>query len=212
MTELSRRAVLSTTGRAAVATLSLGGVAVASTAEPDPIFSALDAFRKGQRLSLDLYTELDEAEATAKRHTGEPRPWRLIRWRHYSAIGGSELADRREEFLRDWAKGDPTLTMIVEAEYEDAKEREQAARAAGVDWDTKNGLTDLRERYHRTEGDVNTAVRRLSETEPTTVAGCAALVQAVAEEIEGGEMAWFEPGLRNAARALTRLTGGQANA
>jgi hypothetical protein len=209
MSKLSRRAVLSTGASAAVATLALGGVSVAAT-DVDPILSALDAFRRAQRQTLELITELDELEGAARTRTGEMRPHPLITWRNYF-ISGGEIDLRREDLLSDWAKGNPKRIARVEAEYLDAKKREQDAIAAGREWDARNGLTQRREQLESANAELWSAVEQLAESEPTTVAGCAAVVGAVAEEFEGGEMVWFEPALVNAAQVLERLAGGQAN-
>jgi hypothetical protein len=46
---------------------------------------------------------------------------------------------------------------------------------------------------------------RLSETKPTTLAGCAEAVAAVEEDGMLGSCEWHEPVLKNVAEALRRL-------
>ncbi len=67
--------------------------------QPDPIFAAIDNHRKLVKAWNALSDALDRAESKAKKKHGQ-RPWSLVAWRNYSAIGGSEIEDRREEFLK----------------------------------------------------------------------------------------------------------------
>jgi hypothetical protein len=64
MSNVSRRAVLSTTGRAAVATLSLGGLAVAAPAlvGDDPIYAAIEAHRVVQARITEICQSVERGE------------------------------------------------------------------------------------------------------------------------------------------------------
>jgi hypothetical protein len=64
----------------------------------DPIFAAIDNHRKLFKAWNALYDAIERAESKANKKHGR-RPWSLVAWRNYSAIGGSEIEDRREEFL-----------------------------------------------------------------------------------------------------------------
>src|SRR5271163_357825 len=94
----------------------------ATRADADPIFAAIEQHQKLFKAYDDLCDALEEAEMKAKKKHGD-RPWSLIAWRNYSAIGGSEIDDRREEFL-DLPGIDPKK---IEKEYRDAKARQRAA-------------------------------------------------------------------------------------
>jgi hypothetical protein len=65
----------------------------------DPIFAAIDKHQKLVRAVNALSDALERAELKAKKKYGR-RPWSLVAWRNYSAIGGSEIEARREEFLK----------------------------------------------------------------------------------------------------------------
>jgi hypothetical protein len=65
----------------------------------DPIFVAIQKHQKLLKEWIRLYEVLGKAENKAKKKHGR-RPSSLIAWRNYSAIGGHEIDDRREEFLR----------------------------------------------------------------------------------------------------------------
>jgi hypothetical protein len=92
----------------------------------DPIFGAIEEYRKLFKACGKLYDALDQAETKAQKKYGD-RPWSLVAWRNYSAIGGSEIEDRRKEFLRLPAI-DPKK---IEKEYLEAKARERAGERAG---------------------------------------------------------------------------------
>jgi hypothetical protein len=99
----------------------------APTARPaaDPIFAAIEKHRKLVKTWNALSNVFDLAETKAEKKYGR-RPWSLIAWRDYSAIGGSEIEDRRAEFLR-LASIDPKK---IEKEYLAAKARERAGQRA----------------------------------------------------------------------------------
>ena len=67
--------------------------------QADPIFAAIEKHRKMFKAWNALYDALERAETKARKKYGR-RPWSLVAWRNYSAIGGSEIEDRREEFLK----------------------------------------------------------------------------------------------------------------
>ena len=67
--------------------------------QADPIFAAIEKHRKLFKAWNALYDALERAETKAKKKYGR-RPSSLVAWRNYSAIGGSEIEDRREEFLK----------------------------------------------------------------------------------------------------------------
>jgi len=94
--------------------------------------------RKGNRRWDVLYEKIERAESAARGEFGR-RPFKLIAWRNYSAIGGPSIEGARDGFIRDGID-----EKVVRAEYRQAKKREREAVRAGEDWDRKAGLTDLR--------------------------------------------------------------------
>src|ERR1035437_1236227 len=104
--------------------------------QADPIFAAIEKHRKLFKAWNALCDALERAETKAKKKYGR-RPWSLVAWRNYSAIGGSEIEARREEFLK--LPGiDPKK---IEKEYLEAKARERAGERA---WDKRAGLAAQR--------------------------------------------------------------------
>jgi hypothetical protein len=99
MSNISRRAVLSTGGRAAVATLSLGGLAVAapSVAGDDPLIVAVDARRRLQAhieafsdaMPPGAWSEDDPVEVEFNRLCDEAAvdSWRLLEIEATSVAG-----------------------------------------------------------------------------------------------------------------------------
>jgi hypothetical protein len=150
--------------------------------KPDPIFAALAAHRKLSAKSLRLYVELDKAELAAWEEHGK-RPWSLIAWRNYSAIGGSEIKDRRDEFLLQ--PGSDTEQVL--REYRDAKARERDAYRAGREWDKRTGLTPFRRSFEQAQRAEWAALERIVNTKPTTPAGASALVTCIRKDMKQGD-------------------------
>jgi hypothetical protein len=174
----------------------------ASAVENDPIYAAIEQHRKFVAESDRLYDELQKAENAAEKKHGR-RPSALIAWRSYSAIGASEIDDRREEFLRQPGAD----RKQVEREYRDAKDRARAAARAGLEWDKRTGVAPLRQLYERTRRAETAVGRRMAKTKPTTPAGAAALVDYVRHDIEIGEgPEWHKIALATTAAALSRMS------
>ncbi len=168
----------------------------------DSIYAAIEHHRKLVGESDRLYEELQKAENAAEKKYGR-RPWALIAWRSYSAIGASEIDDRREEFLRQPGAD----RKQVEREYRDAKDRARAAARAGLEWDKRTGLAPLRQLYERTRRAETAAGRRMAKTKPTTPAGAVALVDYVRHDIEIGEgPEWHKIALATMAAALSSMS------
>jgi hypothetical protein len=174
--------------------------APANGAELDPIFALIDAHKARAKEWSRLYSKLDEAQCQAQETHG-PRPWDLIAWRNYQAIGGRELDDRREEFLRQPGAD----RKQVEKEYRDAKAREAAAERAGVEWDHRVGISPLREQYERANAAERRAAMRMARTKPTTPAGAAAMIAYTRRDIMEGKVDWQMVALKTAAAALARI-------
>jgi hypothetical protein len=105
---------------------------------------------------------------------GGRRPWSLVAWRNYSAIGGPEIDYRRQEFLMR-PGADPKQ---IEKEYRDAKARERDGERAVRAWDKRAGLTEQRRGLARVK------------TKPTTPAGAAAMLGYLKADMESGDTKW----------------------
>jgi hypothetical protein len=192
----SRRAVLA--GAAALPALSLPAIAI--TAQVDPIFAAIEEYRKSLATWLRIYGTLDNAKGEARTKHGN-RPSELITWRG-SYIGGSETDQRREELLSE-----PDVDRKqIEREYLDAKARERAQIRAGVEWDNMTGIAPLREQSDRASDAEKTAAMTMARTKPRTAAGAGALVAYVVKDMEIGETEWHEIALATAAAALQSMS------
>jgi hypothetical protein len=167
----------------------------------DPVFAAIAEHEARAREWGRLSHKLDEAGLQAGETHGH-RPWELIAWRDYSAIGGSEIEARREEFLRQPGAD----RKQVEKEYRDAKKREIAAERAGAEWDHRVGIAPLREQYERANVAERRAAMRMARTRPTTPAGAGAVITYARRDIEVGlGPRWPMVALKTAASALARM-------
>ncbi|WP_156936382.1 hypothetical protein [Mesorhizobium sp. LNJC394B00] len=167
---------------------------------PDPAFAALDRLKAADRALSRSHWRLENAEARA-RPTHGFWPSRLIAWRHYSAIGGREIEKARIEFL-----GHPGADLVrIEEEYHDAKKRYRAALRAGDDWDRRAGLTEVRSRAREAGKAFRRETRRLAQTQATTPAGAAAMIDFVARDMQTGDTEWHLPALKAAAVALRKM-------
>ena len=99
----------------------------------DPIFAAIAEHHRLEKIWCDHCHKLDVAQYKARKKYGQ-RPWSLIAWRNYSAIGGGEIDNARKEFLQGGVNRN-----LINKEYRDAKARERAAERAGKAWDRRTG-------------------------------------------------------------------------
>ena len=166
----------------------------------DPAFALIDAHKARTKEWSCLYGKLSAAEFKAEKTHGA-RPLSLIVWRNYEAIGGHELDDRREEFLRQPGAD----RKQVEKEFRDAKAREAAAKQAGVEWDHRAGIAPLREQEERALAALKRAGMRMARTKPTTPAGAGALIAYTRRDIIEGEVDWQMVALKTVAAALVRM-------
>jgi hypothetical protein len=165
--------------------------------QPDPIFAAIDNHRKLFKAAIALYEALARVEIKAEKKYGR-RPWSLVAWRNYSAIGGSEIDDRREEFLK--LPGiDPKK---IEKEYLAAKARERAGKRAERAWDKRAGLAAQRLEVDRAISAEQHAAIRMAQIRPHTPVGAAALLTYAKADIEGDGIDWHEIALNTAINTL----------
>ena len=170
----------------------------------DPIFDAIKIYRSLIRVGDGLYDKLERAAFRGQNKYGS-RPWSLIAWRDYSAIGGHEIDDRRDDFL-----GQPGANRKqIEKEYRDAKAREAAAKSAGIEWDKRAGLAELRDEYERARRAEHSAAMRMARTRPTTPAGIAALITFTRRDMQSGDTEWHMAALKTAASACAALRIGR---
>lgn len=166
----------------------------------DPVFAAIVTLKAADEKSIAAYEALDNAETAARVEHGN-RPHELIAWRNYSAIGGSEIDDRRERFLRQRV-ADPAQ---IEIEYQDAKRRYEKRVREGKTWDRLAGITSLREQNDQARRDFWTAAEALANTVPTTLPGAHLLLDLVVRELEWGDDEWMHRSLSNARTAILTL-------
>jgi hypothetical protein len=171
-----------------------------SNSKNDPIFDAIKIHQNLVRVADGLYDKLNRAEFRARKKHGS-RPWPLIAWRNYGAIGGHEIDNRRDEFLHQPGAN----RKQIEKEYRDAKAREAAAESAGIEWDMRAGITELRDEYERAERAQHSAVMKMVRTKPTTPAGVAALITVTRRDIGAGDTEWHVAALKTAASACSAL-------
>jgi hypothetical protein len=171
----------------------------APTARPaaDPIFAAIEKHRKLLKAWNALYDALDRAETKAEKKHGQ-RPGSLVAWRNYSAIGGSAIEDRREEFL-NLPGIDPKK---IEKEYRAAKARERAGRRAERAWDKRAGIAAQRLELDRAMSAERRAAIRMAQIRPHTPVGAAALLTYTKADMEGGKIDWHEIALNTAINTL----------
>jgi hypothetical protein len=166
----------------------------------DPIFGAIEEYRKLFKACEKLYGALDRAEAKAEKKYGD-RPFSLVAWRNYSAIGGSSIDHRREEFLQ--LPGiDPKK---IEKEYLEVKARERAGERAKRIWDKRAGLVALRRENDRAWSALRQAGLRMARTKPRSAAGAAALLAYTKADMSSGETSWHDVALETLIGALASL-------
>jgi hypothetical protein len=176
--------------------------AAAAPSAPDPILAAIKEhrrlWRKYSTLSMVLSDAVDKV-----RSAENPRPFPLIAWRNYTAIGGSELERARDEFLRDKVAS----PKKIEKEYRAAKAKERAKLRAEREWYKRNGLEDLRAEVENLSKAEERAGNVLGRIRPTTAAGAGALVAYVRQDAESVEAldSWHRAALANAAKALLAM-------
>lgn len=167
---------------------------------PDPAFAALDRLKAADRALSRCGSLLDDAEGRAHPTHGF-WPSRLIAWRYHSAIGGREIEAARAEFLDL-----PGANIAqIEEEFADAKKRYRAAVRAGDDWDRRAGVTELRSRARQARKTFYLETRRLAQTQATTPAGAAAVIDFVVRDMQTGDTEWHLPALKAAAAALRKM-------
>jgi hypothetical protein len=185
-------------GDVAVSALDMAGAT--GDRNVDPIFAAIEASKSGLREACQVYEKLEKAENIARKQHGT-RPFELIKWRNYGAIGGDEIDNAREDFLRKPGAD----RKRIEAEYQDAKAREAACEQAGVEWDKRAGVIELRKENERAWEGSAAARNTMARTKPTTPAGLAALITFARSDLDGGISSWVMVALETAAEAAAGL-------
>lgn len=176
---------------------------VQAPSKPDPIFAAITEAKALDKAFFRLCDAMDRAEFRARKKHG-CRPWSLIAWRNYSAIGGREIDDRRKEFLR-LPGVDPKK---IEEEYRDAKSRERAAFRAEKAWDRRAGLAQQRQELDLARKAIHRAIARIARTRPKTPSGAAAMLHYIKDDMEICDDAWHLIAIASVIDALKSLKGG----
>lgn len=152
----------------------------------DPIVAAIAEHQKLEKIWGRLGHKLELAKDRASKKYGR-RPWSLIAWRKYSAIGGDEIDKARKEFLAAGLK-----PKMINKEYRDAKARERAGERAEKAWDRRAGIAAQRRKFERANEAEQRAAERMAKTKPTTPAGAAAMLAYVKTDMEGGDIDWHD--------------------
>jgi hypothetical protein len=199
-TNMNRRAILAGAATAAVALPAIA----APAPEVDPIFAVIEKHKQLSAAANESICKFGDAQDAVP--SDDPRPFTLVAWRKYSAIGGGEIEAAREEFLAEPGAN----RERVEREYAKVKAAYRANLRAEVDWYDRHGITPLRIEDRRLWRQVNEAEDDLETTRPTTIAGAGALVaHAHAEMVEYEDMtppSWIVGALANAATVLKKIT------
>ncbi|MBN9333274.1 hypothetical protein [Devosia sp.] len=138
---------------------------------------ALNLLLQAEKALDKTFDLLDEAEEQAKDRLGS-RPFGLVGWRHYSAIGGAELERAKTTILRRGI--DPA---IVEAEFHHAKRRYQQALKAGKEWDEAAGIAEIRRTFVGAQRHYRKVRDDWARTPPTTLEGLATMASMVARDM-----------------------------
>lgn len=171
-------------------------------APADPIFDLIKAHRAAVKASNKAQDTLEEATFKAAKKHGK-RPWSLIAWRNYSAIGGTEIERARDEFLE--LRGiDPAA---IEKEYRAAKARERAGERAERAWDRRAGVDGHRKAAQRAGADMRKAGMQMAKTKPQTPSGVAALIKYVLDDELCMEVDWHKAAMETAIVALGVMAG-----
>jgi hypothetical protein len=168
---------------------------------PSEALALVELSRKGDRRWDVLYNKIERAENAARGKFGN-RPYALIEWRNYSAIGCSEIERARDEFIRDGVD-----EKVVQAEYRSAKKRYHEAVRAGDDWDRKAGLTDLRKEYDDNRRETLGAWKALGKVPVTSTRDAVAIIGFLRERMRKfKELSddWEVAAFMNASRFLAR--------
>lgn len=172
----------------------------AGTNEPDPVFTLIETH---EQLELEL-NNLDEKLDLLESEVEEPRPFPLVAWRRYSAIGGSEIDNAREEFLNQMN----FASNIIEAEYKSKKLEERRARQKLARWEQRHGIAPLRTEQNALARRCRQAAEALGRIRPATIAGTAALVEYARKHLvdSGGELDWPINALATAVASLNEIS------
>ena len=102
--------------------MAVPAVAVAASAEPDPIYAAIEAHRVIYAAATQTSTRLDEAEGAIE----DRPPTTLIIWRNHM-IGGREIDNMRERLLAKPGANPKRIERAYQAPK--ARERQHIALA-----------------------------------------------------------------------------------
>jgi hypothetical protein len=152
----------------------------------DPIFAAIAEHHRLEKIWCDHCHKLDVAQYKARKKYGQ-RPWSLIAWRNYSAIGGGEIDNARKEFLQGGVNRN-----LINKEYRDAKARERAAERAGKAWDRRTSTAQCHELVERATAAKRRADDRMAKTRPTTPAGAAVMLAYLRSDMKDGKVFWHD--------------------
>lgn len=151
-------------------------------AQSDTIFGRIALHRSLTEKLFSAHDALEAATSAAEKRIGL-RPFGLVAWREYSAIGGPEIDGARDRFLSEGA--DP---VEIEREYADAKRRYRDRKLEIKAWDRKAGTGPLGRSLDKTRHELS-AVKQSFIAEPaTSAAGAAAVINYILDVCDGFEI------------------------
>ena len=149
--------------------LAVPALAIAATAEPDPIFAAIQTHRTYFEAANLASDKLYQAETDAR--AIERQPYMLVEWRGYMFSADSI------ELGVDWhLKQASADRKSIEAEYPAMKAKAAETVRAEQEWYERHGLAELRAEKERLFEAEREAIDDLREICPTTIAGASALI------------------------------------
>lgn len=171
------------------------------TTPTDTTIARINRIRALQKQSVILWDARDHAENLAKDTHGK-RPFSLIAWRYYSAIGDGEIDRARSKFLAYGVDPD-----IVECEYQDAKRRYRERQAEVSRWDKATGVDALLKQTAANIKERRKLLRSFIAEPPRTIAGASALILFILKYCDGCEIDERErKALKAAALALPTIS------
>jgi hypothetical protein len=160
---------------------SINALPGSSRCVDDTTFDRIRQHKVLREQLLSLWEAEDLAVAAAEQTHGD-RPFSLISWRNYSAIGGSEIERVRDEFIMLGIPPD-----LVEREYLDAKRRYQKQKAKRREWAKKAGVHEINQKWKAVLEEQNNVMQSLIDQPPVTPKAASALIFYILEFYDGCE-------------------------
>jgi hypothetical protein len=154
------------------------------TSSPPVKDNTFDRIRRHKVLGEQVLalSEAEDQTITAAQQIYGKQPATLIAWRHYSHIGGNEIARVRREFLDRGIPAD-----VVEREYLDAKRRYRERKAECVRWNKAAGVYHIDRQIKSIVKDRWNIIQSFVDEPPRTAKAASALIFYLLEFYDGCE-------------------------